>query len=385
MKRLRLFVALTVGLMYAQAMNATALWVGESFTCDATSAVMGLTSDVSWTSNGGYFSMSGSGLYRKVTVTQYFSGSATIKCSWKYRLYSGDKWRTNSKSWTFTCNSNPASISPTSMTLSPGSSKYVSYSHKYSNSYTGAANAYFSSSDPSIATVSSDGQVTGVAPGTTYITLYSKISAEKPYCTVTVKEVKPTGVTLKSEISVTEGESTTLTPTVKPSGAETSFTWKSDDESIATVSSSGRVTGVKAGKTKVTVTTTVGGYSASCSVTVKEPPVAPTEVTLKKAVSLYKGFAYTLSPELKPDNAETQYTWKSSDTSVATVSSSGKVTAKGVGATTITVTTDNGLKASCDVTVSALPDDMDETTLDKRISAIQKLINKTFEKTSGNE
>lgn len=37
------------------------MWVGESYKCDATSAVMGITSDVSWTTNGGYLSLSGSG------------------------------------------------------------------------------------------------------------------------------------------------------------------------------------------------------------------------------------------------------------------------------------------------------------------------------------
>lgn len=74
------------------------MWVGETYMCDATSAVMGLTSDITWTDNGGYLSLSGSGFYRNVTVTQYFSGTATVKCSWKYRLYSGDTWKRQSKS-----------------------------------------------------------------------------------------------------------------------------------------------------------------------------------------------------------------------------------------------------------------------------------------------
>lgn len=42
------------------------MWVGESFECDASSAVIGLTSDVSWSQSGGYVQLSGSGMYRKV-------------------------------------------------------------------------------------------------------------------------------------------------------------------------------------------------------------------------------------------------------------------------------------------------------------------------------
>lgn len=83
--------------------NASGIWVGQSVTCDASSAVMGLTSDVSWSTSGGYLSLSGSEFYRTVTATQYWGGNASVTCSWKYRLYSGDKWKTQKKTWTFTC------------------------------------------------------------------------------------------------------------------------------------------------------------------------------------------------------------------------------------------------------------------------------------------
>lgn len=350
--------------------------------CDATSAVMGLTSDISWTTNGGYLSLSGSGLYRNVTVTQYFSGSATVKCSWKYRLYSGDTWKSQSKSWTIRCNENPVSISPTNLTLAPGETAYVNYSHKYTNSYTSAANAYFSSSNTRVATVSNSGLVTAINPGTTYINVYSKISsaANAPYCIVTVKNLTPTGVSLPSSLSLIIGESKTLTPTVTPSGASTSFSWSSDNSDIATVNSSGIVTGVKVGTTKVKVTTNVGGYVAYCNITVKEPPVAPTKITVKDAINLYEGFTYTLVPTLQPDNAETTYTWKSDNTNIATVSTTGKITAKGVGTATITITTKNDLKATCEVTVLELPANISGSVINNKITIIENLVNKTFNK-----
>ena len=62
--------------------------------------------------------------------------------------------------------------------------------------------------------------------------------------------------------SVNVGESITLTATLDPSNATTTFTWSSDDTSIATVSSSGVVTGVKVGSTKVRVKTSNGKTDA---------------------------------------------------------------------------------------------------------------------------
>lgn len=170
------------------AQTTRAMWVGETFNCDATSAVMGLTSDVSWTTNGGYFSLDGSGFYRNVTVTQYFSGQATVECTWRYRLYPTGSWSTQSCKWTFTCNENPVSISPTSMTLNVGESGTLTYSHQYSNAYLSAANVRFSSNNSTVASVDAYGEVTALSEGTAYVTIYSKLSdaAAAPSCKVTV-------------------------------------------------------------------------------------------------------------------------------------------------------------------------------------------------------
>lgn len=112
----------------------------------------------------------------------------------------------------------------------------------------------------------------------------------------------------------------------------------------------------------------------------KNPPVAPTKVTMKSSLSLYAGFSYTLVPTLQPDNAETTYTWKSDDTSVATVSATGKVTAKKEGTAIITVTTQNGLTTTCEITVSKLPANMTESTINSKVTVIENLINNTFNK-----
>ena len=79
----------------------------------------------------------------------------------------------------------------------------------------------------------------------------------------------------------------------------------------------------------------------------------PTSVSLNKtALTLDVGKSYTLTKTVLPSNAVTSYTWRSSNTSVATVDGNGKVTAKASGTATITVKTSNGKIATCKVTVN---------------------------------
>ncbi len=73
----------------------------------------------------------------------------------------------------------------------------------------------------------------------------------------------------KTELTLPRLDSYTLLATVGPSDAsDKSVTWKSSDESIATVDANGKVTAVKVGKATITVTTVDGGKTATCEVTV---------------------------------------------------------------------------------------------------------------------
>ncbi|MGO5113279.1 leucine-rich repeat protein, partial [Oscillospiraceae bacterium LCP25S3_E10] len=86
-------------------------------------------------------------------------------------------------------------------------------------------------------------------------------------------------------------------------------------------------------------------------------PAVPTEVNLNQSnLTLGKGESYGLVSTVLPANAKNKTcTWSTSNSSVATVSNTGKVTAKAVGTAVITVKTVNGKTATCKVTVKLAP------------------------------
>lgn len=212
----------------------------------------------------------------------------------------------------------------------------------------------WSSSKPAIATVDKNGLVTGIKAGTTVITATSKEDPSiKGTCTVNVENVNipVSSVELdRSSLSLTKGDVYTLNATVKPDDAtDKTVSWKSSNTAVATVDSNGKVKAIAGGS--ATITATAGGVSAKCSVTVT---VSVTSVSLNKtSLNLMVGDTETLSATIYPSDATNKnVTWKSSNTSVATVQS-GKVSAVGVGTAQITVTTNNGSKkATCTVTVT---------------------------------
>ncbi|MBR4750102.1 MAG: Ig-like domain-containing protein [Abditibacteriota bacterium] len=213
----------------------------------------------------------------------------------------------------------------------------------------------WSSSNTAVATVNS-GTVTGKAPGTAVITARTADGGYTATCKVTVQQ-SVTGVSLNYGSIVPDvGETRTLIATVKPSdAANKQVTWSSSNTTIATVSSSGVVTAKKAGTCTITVKTVDGGFTDTCKVTVTDPVVKVTGVSLNYAsLSLDVGDTRTLTATVSPSNATNkQVTWSSSNTAVATVSSSGLVTAKGAGSCTITVkTADSSYTDTCSVTVN---------------------------------
>ena len=206
-----------------------------------------------------------------------------------------------------------------------------------------------------VATVSASGVVKAIAAGTTNIRVTAD-GGQTAECTVTVP-VPVSGVTLnKPATSITVGKTEQLTATVNPSNADNkNVNWSSSAPGVATVNTSGLVTAVSAGTATITVTTVDGGRTANCTVTV---PVPVSGVSLNKtSTTLVLGGTETLTATVLPSNAANKsVTWSSSSTAVATVSTTGLVTARALGSAVITVTTDDGeYKATCNISVGAVP------------------------------
>jgi len=205
----------------------------------------------------------------------------------------------------------------------------------------------WTSSNTEVATVTSAGKVKGIKTGTAAITCTSNATGLSTTCKVTVTNGL---VTLdKSEVAVQKGKTVTLTATVTPSTlADKSVVWESSDTKIATVTSDGKVKGIKYGTATITCTCAAAGMSATCTVTVGRVVVSMSEFTLKKSREI------TLEATVYPTSlTDKSVTWESSNPEIATVSSSGRV--KGIKAGTATITCTSvatGLKATCKVTVS---------------------------------
>lgn len=138
----------------------------------------------------------------------------------------------------------------------------------------------------------------------------------------------------KTAVSLYVGEKVTL----KLSKKQSSVKWSSSNKKVAAVTSAGKVTAKKAGK--ATVTAKVSNKTYTCRVTVKNPYLNKTKL------SLAKGKTYNL--KLTGTKVKS---WKSSNKAVATVSAKGKVTAKKAGTATLICTGANGKSYKCKVTV----------------------------------
>ena len=189
------------------------------------------------------------------------------------------------------------------------------------------------SSKTSIATVSSNGVVTGKKAGT--VTITAKAFGKS--VTKTIKVVEPS-LKVTGSTSLYRGKTTTLKATTSYS---TKVTWKSSKPSIATVSSSGFVTGKKAGT--VYIYANAYGKSVKYKLTIKEPALKLN----KSSSSIYKGKTTTLKATT---SYRTKVTWKSSNSSIATVSSTGDVTGKKAGTAYIYANA-YGKSVKCKVTV----------------------------------
>ena len=168
-------------------------------------------------------------------------------------------------------------------------------------------------------------------------------------------EIPITGITLnQATLSLLVNGSATLVATVAPANAtHQTVSWSSSNPSVATVSSTGLVTGVAEGTAIITANQ---GFTATCIVTVFQPIIPVTSVTIDPvAATLDLKQTITLIATVAPPNATTKMvTWISSNPLIATVadvtSTTAIITAIGGGQATITATCDS-VQSTSSITV----------------------------------
>ncbi len=214
----------------------------------------------------------------------------------------------------------------------------------------------WASSNSAAATVSSSGVVSGVASGKATITATVDGVSGAAAITVTLPPVASVSVS-PSSAQLDVGKSVTLSATTLDANGKTltgrTVTWSSGNGAVATVTSSGVVTGVAVGSAWVFATSE--GKRDSSAIVVSLPAVASVTVSPSSA-SLVVGDTKTLSATLKDASGATltgrTITWISGDQSVATVSSAGVVTAVAAGTATVTAASE-GKSGSASITVTA--------------------------------
>ena len=254
------------------ATESLSLPIGDSFTLEASVQPSNATNqNIMWSSSNTHVAtVSSDGI-----VTATGDGTATITA------------KTEDGSFTATCEVTVTvpvtAVVITNSMLSLHEGETFTIEASVRPTYATNKNIIWSSSDPSVATVSSSGAtgsevliqhglVTAVGGGTATITATSEDGGVATICevTVTVPVISVTGVTLdKTNLYLARDETSTLTATVQPDDATNkNIIWSSSNTAVAEVSENGLVTAINLGQTLIRATTEDGRFSASCVVTV---------------------------------------------------------------------------------------------------------------------
>lgn len=214
------------------------------------------------------------------------------------------------------------------------------------NSVPANARLEWRSSNPSVARVDSKGNVTGLSVGTSKITCTAS-TGQKVSCAVGVTAAA-VGVKLNTNsITWQEGRSGHFKPTL--SSSVKSVTYKSSNTRVATVDKNGLLKAVAPGTCKITCASATDSNKYDvCTVTV----VSKAQIKLANPVLvLNKGITKKAAYTVTGSGKGLTFKWSSSNSSVAAVSPTGVITAKGQGNCMITVTASNGATARIAVTV----------------------------------
>lgn len=271
-----------------------------------------------------------------VTITALTGDGSNVSATCNYSIYN----KTTS-----------ISLKETDIVLQPGENTLLTTEIKPESTN---PNLTWTSSDENVVKVDNTGKIFAKNVGTAIIRVTTTDGTNKSAtCTVTVKIPAQQLIISQSKANVYQSDSFTLSATIYPTNTTNkTLKWISDNTIIASVDQNGVVTARKVGTATITCETTDGSnLSATCLVTVK----GITNLSLDKSeTTIYEGDSEQLTAIISPTGVKNKtLTWISSNSYVATVDQSGKITARAAGTARITATTTDGsnMSASCNVTV----------------------------------
>ena len=239
-------------------------------------------------------------------------------------------------------------VSPGSVSIAPGSTKQFFATANFSDGTSGDVSntVTWTSSDASVASVSTKGLANGVAAGTATITAKTGNAHASATLSIAAAAANLKSIAVSpasSSMPVNTSQQFTATGTYND-GSSADLTnvvaWSSSAMGIAKVSATGMVTTVAAGSTNITAS--LGGVSQSTSLTVTAPSIASITVTpdgLTLGIGINQQFVATATyTDGSSADLSSGVNWNSSSTSVATVDGTGLVATVGAGSTTITAT-----------------------------------------------
>lgn len=363
---LSLIVLSTLGTLGAHAESKdVSMRVGETETLYLPSSVTSKNlKSVTFYSNGiSYVQVVSYNNYSvKVKAVKAFSSPIIVRCDYKYFVGSGSFTYEASGYYDFNItvsdsgNGGGSDDGPTRIYFSSSAESVRVNESKQLKPNIEPANRTFnltwSINDTSVATVDQNGVLTGKREGYADLTVMADNGQYAMLRIVVSGVLKPNWVTITpSELELTEGDYRYLSASVSPPEAPQGVTWTSSNSSVATVSSTGKVTAVAPGYCLIQATTLTYNEYSYCSVTVKRKIVEPTSVTLSpESAEIMEGESIKLTATLIPSNSETNLKWESDNPEIATVEN-GIVTGMAQGDCTITVKTGNGLQSSMQITV----------------------------------
>lgn len=316
-----------------------------------------------------------------IVIEQYFSDTATIECQYGYTYYiGGSRYHdTGHEYYEVRCKKSTVTLNKSTVEIAPGEEIKLSYTN--SSGYT-LPFCVWETDNEDIATVDDSYRalakkevtIKGKKSGECTIKFLARTGNDNPTCKVVVRDISLKKMTLSpASLSIMVGKTGYFKVNKVPENATTKITWESSDESIATVSSSGTIKGIKEGRVKITAISE-NGIRTTGDVTIVG---LPQSVSIKPQYEINVGYGQPIELEFAPAGSTDYYTVNVEDPTIIEKRTSDYFYAKKVGKTKLTFKTRGGLVAETMLIVKPIDEKYKGSKVSKRISKVRDLFDQT--------